>query len=46
MTMTTGEIAELLDEPLGAVPDLPFSSVTADSRKIERGGLFVALQGE
>jgi len=46
MTMTTGEIAELLDEPLGAMPDLPFSSVTADSRKIERGGLFVALQGE
>lgn len=46
MTMTTLEIAELLAQPLGAMPDLPFSSISADSRKIERGGLFVALAGE
>lgn len=46
MTMTTLDIAELLAQPLGAMPDLPFSSITADSRKIERGGLFVALCGE
>ena len=46
MMMTTGEIADLLGEPLGAMPDLPFSSITADSRKIERDGLFVALKGE
>ena len=46
MTMSAREIAEMLAAPLDDMPDLPFSSITADSRKVEKGGLFVALVGE
>lgn len=46
MLMVPRDIGELLSENLDAAPEVSFYSIHSDSRCIQSGGLFVALEGE
>src|SRR4051812_43950315 len=45
LTWTTKKIGTILNlNPQG--PDLPIQSITTDSRKVQKGSLFVAIKGD
>ena len=46
VTLDTRELSNTIGEPLRSSRAIQFSSITADSRRVQPGGLFVALDGE